>query len=155
MTHQETKTNDPIYLLNHHCSVVEIEKVGIIIEGKSGTGKTSLALGLIESFSKIGKSATLVSDDQVFLDIVDEELICHTPSSIAGKAELYGYGIINVPYKPYCKVGLLIELVDDQIIERLPENKISKLHNIELPYLQLPERHEEQSIRIIKEWFKK
>ena len=46
----------------HHGCVVDIGGKGILITGKSGSGKTSLALGLIE---RAPVAAALVADDRV------------------------------------------------------------------------------------------
>ena len=48
---------------NHHCNVLLISDCGILIEGESGSGKTSLTLGLLEKACALGIPAKLVSDD--------------------------------------------------------------------------------------------
>ncbi|MGI9400551.1 MAG: HPr kinase/phosphorylase [Rhizobiaceae bacterium] len=137
---------------NHHCSVVEIAGTGILIEGKSGTGKTSLALGLLEA-GKIRKvSAKLVSDDQAILLAENGNLQASVPGTISGLVELRGYGVRNIEFKPSCRIDLVGQLVVDEQLERMPEPMTTRLLNIDLPVLKLPERHEAQCVRIIFAW---
>lgn len=137
---------------NHHCSVVEIGNDGILIEGDSGAGKTSLAMGLIETFNNLNISSKLVSDDQAILSIVEGSLIAKAPKPIAGKVEIRGFGIACVPFVQNAKISLIVKLIEDEKIERMPEVETTKLHGVSIPLLNLPMRHEAQSIRIVKAW---
>jgi len=148
-----SKLNTIGRLANHHATVIEVDGIGILIEGRSGAGKTSLALGLIEHFKTNEKSACLVGDDQVLVDvrITDGKqiLMAFRPDSIAGKVEVRGFGIIDVASKANCKIDLGVKLIPDEKVERMPEAKYCHRRNIRLPYLEVPERHEAQSIRIV------
>jgi len=135
---------------NCHCCVVEIAGIGIMIRGSSGSGKTSLALGLVDSLSASGHEAILVTDDQALLEAHGTALIAHAPGSIAGKAELHGFGIIDVKHKDSTSIGLVVNLVDQTDIERMPEEKHVSLNGIRLKSVDVPIRHEQQSLRIVR-----
>lgn len=137
---------------NHHCTVIRAGETGIMIEGAAGSGKTSLALGLIEALQARGIEALLVCDDQAFVGDENGKLVAHAPVSIRGKAELRGFGIVDLPYRQSTELHLLCRLVADERMDRMPEQKVARIGNLDLPLLELPARHEAQSIRIILAW---
>jgi serine kinase of HPr protein (carbohydrate metabolism regulator) len=137
-------------LPNEHCSVVQIDGSGVMITGRSGSGKTSLALGLLEAFSASGKSAHFICDDQALLEERDGVLIAHAPKALAGRLELRGYGIIEMAYEPSCKIVLVANLVEPDQIERMPVPKQVSVQGISIREIDVPCRHEQHSIRIIK-----
>jgi len=136
--------------VNHHCTVIELDGIGIAIEGHSGSGKTSLAFGLIEAAKRRNMVAHFVCDDQALLEAQSGELVAYAPEIIAGKAELRGFGIIEVDYKPQTKLRLLARLTGT--VTRMPEQRQAILSGVPLPLIELPERHESQSIRIVLAW---
>lgn len=125
-----------------------------MIEGAAGCGKTSLALGLIERTQAQGISAVLVSDDQAYLSREDGKLIARVPETIAGKAELRGYGIIDVEHIASGHVSLVVQMKDDDCIERLPEPRTVIREDLEVPAVDVPIKHEEQAARIVLAWIK-
>ena len=135
---------------NCHCCVVEIAGTGVLITGKSGSGKTSLALGLLEASSRSGESAFLVCDDQALLQAEDGALVAHTPKAIAGKIELYGYGIVQMDYKQSARINLVVNLVEQRNLERMPEKNHVFLQGIKLASIDVPKCHEQQSVRIVR-----
>jgi serine kinase of HPr protein (carbohydrate metabolism regulator) len=135
--------------MNHHCSVIEIAGTGIAIEGKSGAGKTSLALGLIEAAKRRSIEACLICDDQALIEAKGGRLYAKAPDPIAGLVELRGYGVARMASKPGCIVRLVVRLVPDEEVERMPGPAHTSLLGIELPLVKLPERHEAQSVRIV------
>lgn len=138
---------------NFHATLVRLARHGVLIEGRSGAGKTSLAHGLIERFEGSGTEACFVSDDQVFLSIEKSGsvpiLVGTAPESIAGKAEIYGLGITEVDHVERSTVDMVVKLVPDVQIERMPELESVCLLGISLPVIRVPERHEAQAIRIV------
>lgn len=135
--------------MNHHCSVIEIAGTGIAIEGRSGAGKTSLALGLIEAANRRLLEAYLICDDQAFIEAKDGKLHAKAPGPIAGLVELRGFGIARMASKPACIVELVVRLVPDETVDRMPGPAQTDLLGVVLPLVKLPERHEAQSIRIV------
>jgi serine kinase of HPr protein (carbohydrate metabolism regulator) len=96
-----------------HATCVAIGGRGILIRGRSGSGKSDLALRLID------RGARLVSDDYTILDRDGERLRARPPKTIAGKLEVRGVGIVDLPPLADVPVCLLVEL--DKAPERLPE----------------------------------
>lgn len=137
---------------NRHCCVVEIKGRGILIEGRPGSGKTSLAFGLLERAGQLGLKAALVCDDQALLAARDDKLYATAPEAIAGKAELRGFGIVTVPHKAETHVHVVSRLTADKGIERMPEAVTAKLVGIDVPLIEVPERHENQAVRIVLAW---
>ena len=139
---------------NHHCSVVEIGGFGILIEGASGSGKTSLALGLLDACRFRGIPGVLIADDQAFLMEDANGLRADAPESIRGKAEVRGYGVVNRPSRESAIIHLVVRLVEDRLVERMPEDKsLTRIGRLALlqpvPVQNLPQRHEAQGIRIV------
>lgn len=133
---------------NHHCCVVTIGDAGVLIEGKSGSGKTSLALGLVAAGRQRELSADFVCDDQALLEAVAGKLIARQPAAIAGLVELRGHGIVSIATKSSTQIGLVVRLVGDQLIERMPVPLQTVLQGIALPLIEVPARHEARAIRI-------
>lgn len=129
--------------------MVELNGTGVLIEGESGSGKTSLALGLVERAGLQGLPAHFVCDDQALLWEEDGRLFAHAPPAIAGKVEIRGLGIDHIDHKPTTTISLICSLADDDCIERLPEPSCRRILSMELPLLMLPRRHEEQAARIV------
>ncbi len=63
----------------------------ILIEGEPGSGKSSLALALID------RGAVLVGDDGIVFERHDDTLIAAPPPAIAGKLEIRNIGIVKFP----------------------------------------------------------
>lgn len=97
-----------------HASCVAIGDVAVLIAGPSGSGKSDLALRLID------RGATLVSDDYTILRRDGTMLFASAPDTIAGKIEVRGIGIVAMPIVTNLPVALLVEL--DAEVTRLPES---------------------------------
>lgn len=95
-----------------HATTVAIGDRAILLYGASGMGKSDLALRLID------RGATLVSDDYTLLKRVDGRLIATSPATIAGRMEVRGIGIIDLPHVGDTPVALLVDLMD--AVERMP-----------------------------------
>lgn len=134
---------------NYHACLVQLEGKGVLITGSSGAGKTSLALGLLERLERNGKPAFFVCDDQVILNVQNNRLTGSAPETIAGKAEVFGFGIIDVTYVPSSRIDLVVQLQSDEEIERLPDPDHVQLLEIKVPCISVPERHENQAARIV------
>lgn len=134
---------------NHHCCVVDISGTGVLIEGPSGSGKTSLALGLLERAEVMGRPAFLVADDQAMLQLVNGALVARVPGALAGKAEIRGFGISRRPYLENTVVRLVTNLVEDEMVERMPEPMTRSYLGLKLPCVNVPTRHEAAAARIV------
>lgn len=95
-----------------HVSAVARNGRAILIAGRSGSGKSDLALRLID------RGALLVSDDYTIVRRVAGRLVASAPTNIAGKIELRGIGILTYPTVSDMPVCLYVDL--DRDVERLP-----------------------------------
>ncbi|MGC6329037.1 HPr kinase/phosphorylase [Rhizorhabdus sp. FW153] len=112
-----------------HASCVVIGGRALLIAGRSGSGKSDLAMRLID------RGAALLSDDYTELVARAGRLIARPPSTIAGKIELRGVGILDMPHVGEAPVALLLDL--DRSPERLPEEPLASisLQGISIPAL--------------------
>lgn len=112
-------------MINIHASAVAFGNKGVLIRGAVGSGKSELALRLIDTagFGRGAKPlrAILVADDQVLLVREGSAIIMRTPETISGKMEIRGIGIIDLQHKPKAKLVLVIDLKRQAEIERMPE----------------------------------
>ena len=116
-----------------HASFVVWKKKGILFRGKSGSGKSELALKFIEN-----KNAVLVADDIVLLENRKNKLFGKVPENIAGLLEIRNVGISNYKYIPEAEISLLVNLVQTkQNLERFPKNKSENILGVEIPAIDL------------------
>jgi serine kinase of HPr protein (carbohydrate metabolism regulator) len=114
-----------------HGTTVAIEGAGVLLRGPSGSGKSDLALRLIDG------GARLVADDQTELTRSPNGLVARSPASIAGKMEVRGVGIVRVPTVPSATVQLVVDLVPPDRVERLPEPEFCEYLQYSMPLLVL------------------
>ncbi len=95
-----------------HASCVAIGETAILLSGPSGSGKSDLALRLID------RGARLVSDDYTLLYNDRGKLKGKAPPTISGKIEVRGIGIVDLPPVAEAEILLLFELAGS--IERFP-----------------------------------
>lgn len=96
-----------------HATSVALGGRAVLITGPSGSGKSDLALRLIE------RGFRLVSDDRTILQRRGARLTAGAPPTIAGKLEVRGLGIVKLEPTGEQPVALLIELTG--AVERMPE----------------------------------
>lgn len=113
-----------------HVSAVAIDGRAVLIGGLSGTGKSDLALRLID------RGAVLVSDDYTIVRRAGAALVASAPPNIAGKMEVRGLGIVDMPVASDVPIGLLVDL--DTAPERLPEpGEKRTLAGVQIPVIAL------------------
>lgn len=84
-----------------------------MIEGEPGSGKSSLALALID------RGAQLIGDDGVTLQRDGEAIMAHPPPNIGGMLEVRGVGLVELPLGPPAPLALILRLGEPG--QRLPE----------------------------------
>jgi len=98
-----------------HASAVQIGQKAALLTGPSGSGKSDLALRLID------RGARLIGDDAV----VFEDGLLSGPSHLRGQLEVRGIGIVSVPFCD-TKVPLFlhIDLVPRDGVTRMPAPEV-------------------------------
>ncbi len=118
-----------------HASAVLIGARAVLILGPSGSGKSSLALALLQANVAL-PFARLVADDRAHVEAVHHRLLVRPAAALAGLIEVRGLGIRQLPHEPVAVVGLVVDLgVQDPA--RLPEpaSLETKIEGITLPRL--------------------
>ncbi len=99
----------------HACAVL-VGIRGILIRGPSGSGKSRLALSLLQT----APFARLISDDRVHIEAVHGRLLARPAPALRGLIEVRGLGIRTVPFEPVAVVHLALDLAAEDAA-RLPE----------------------------------
>jgi serine kinase of HPr protein (carbohydrate metabolism regulator) len=114
-----------------HASCVAIDGAAVLIEGRSGEGKSDLALRLID------RGAVLVSDDYTTLLRRGRALVATAPANLAGKLEVRGIGIVELPHVGEAPVALLVTIVP--LPARMPaDGRTRRLAGVDLREIALP-----------------
>ena len=121
-------------LLVHATAVAILTAIGpraVLLRGSSGSGKSDLALRLIDA------GARLVADDQSELHRNGETIIVRSPPAIAGLIEVRGIGIVRVEPLAEAPLALIADLLAAEApagaIERLPPRATERLLDLDLP----------------------
>jgi HPr kinase/phosphorylase len=114
-----------------YATCVEIAGAGVLLRGPSGSGKSDLALRLIEG------GARLVADDRTDLSVADGKLVARAPSPIAGRMEVRGLGIIDVACADSVAVALVVDLVAPHDVVRMPDAQCCMYLDCTVPLLAL------------------
>lgn len=117
---------------NIHATCVSVNGTGVLLLGKSGAGKSDLALRLIGA-----QKALLVADDRVDLFVHENVLIATAPEILRGLLEVRGVGICRVPYVKEAPVKLVVELAAHENIERLPQEAFYNFNGVTVPLIKV------------------
>lgn len=114
-----------------HATCVAIGGRGVLLTGRPGSGKSDLALRLID------RGAALVSDDGTIVWARDGRLHARAAPAIAGRIEVRGLGIL--PWPAMAEVPLALAVALDQAVPRMPEETLPTraIDGLALPLLAL------------------
>lgn len=98
-----------------HATAVAIAGAGVMICGKSGSGKSDLALRLID------RGAILISDDYVDIRRSNGNLLLNPPANLAGKLEVRSLGILGCEHVSGVPLKMVINLKENP--DRFPLDK--------------------------------
>lgn len=100
-----------------------------MLEGPPGSGKSSLALALVD------RGAKLIGDDGVALEGRDDRLLASPPPNIRGLLEIRNVGLVTLPVAETTPVALILNLMKDA--ERAPNGpELIQLCGCQLPRLE-------------------
>jgi serine kinase of HPr protein (carbohydrate metabolism regulator) len=97
-----------------------------LLRGPSGSGKSDLALRLIDG------GGELVADD-----CTDDGLVAMAPAPIRGLLEVRGLGVIKLGACSSAPLVAAIDLVPLSDVDRMPERQWVRILNARLPCFQL------------------
>ena len=103
----------------------------VLFRGPSGCGKSDLALRCIN------RGAALISDDQTMLCKKNKKIFASPPATIAGKLEVRGFGIVEFPYIKRAQLTLVLDLVNEDAFERLPNINFVDYFDLKIPNFRL------------------
>lgn len=124
-----------------HCSAIAIAGRAVLIGGRSGTGKSDLALRLID------RGAALVSDDYTHVRRVEGRALASAPATIRGKIEMRGVGIVELDPLDDVPVALFVDL--DRIPDRLPDEERSRVvAGIDIPLIAVSAHEDSAPLKV-------
>jgi HPr kinase/phosphorylase len=127
-----------------HASAVLVGAKAVLIRGPSGSGKSRLALALLQA-AQAGHLpfARLVADDRAHVEAVHGRLLVRPAAALSGLLELRGIGIDRLEAEPLAAVGWVVDLGAEDAA-RLPEEEAREavLGGIRLPRLAVASRDE-------------
>jgi serine kinase of HPr protein (carbohydrate metabolism regulator) len=121
-----------------HASAVLTGATAVLIRGPSGSGKSRLALALIEAAGRGTLSfARLVADDRAALEPAAGRLLVRPAPALAGLIEVRGLGIRRLASEPVAAVGLVVDLASPDAA-RLPETAANMTEILGVPLPRIP-----------------
>jgi len=114
-----------------HATTVAIGDHAVLLRGPSGSGKSDLALRLIDA------GARLVADDQSQLWRDGDAILVRAPEPIVGLIEARGVGIMKVDPLPVARLTLIADLIAPERVERLPEPSSETIFGLAIPVVAL------------------
>jgi serine kinase of HPr protein (carbohydrate metabolism regulator) len=126
-----------------HGSAVAIGGNGVLLCGPSGSGKSDLALRLID------RGAKLICDDALHIEHSNGLPLLSCAPNIAGKIEIRGIGICPVDFVPSAPLRLIVQLTQD--VERMPpEHQRINIADFSVPMFKLDPFQASSALKV--EW---
>lgn len=114
-----------------HGSAVTFRGKGVLILGPSMSGKSDLALRLIDA------GAVLIADDQVWIRHEGDHLCAGPHDRLSGLINLRGIGIMRMPFEEG-RLDLTVDLgQSDTALDPLPEPATASWFGVDLPKISL------------------
>ncbi len=123
-----------------HATTIAIGGRGVLIAGPSGSGKSDLALRLID------RGAVLVADDRTRVRRDGDRLVADVPDAISGRLEVRGLGILTTAWLTDVPLSLCVWLGEEA--ERLPPARVRTIAGVDLPELLLDPRPASAAIKV-------
>ncbi|MCW5697049.1 MAG: serine/threonine protein kinase [Bauldia sp.] len=128
---------------------------GVLIRGASGSGKSALALQLIEDARA---DSFLVADDRVQVWADDGSLFAAAPEGLGGLIEVRGIGLVRRPFRSAVGIRLVVDLLPVDECLRMPDarERMIELGGVGVHRLAVPHGSPDGAVRIrvaLGEWF--
>ncbi|HML09993.1 MAG TPA: HPr kinase/phosphatase C-terminal domain-containing protein [Stellaceae bacterium] len=114
-----------------HATAVAIGGRAVLLRGPSGSGKSDLALRLIDA------GAELVADDYSQLQRQGDAIVVRAPATISGLIEARGVGIVKVQALDVAPLALIADMVAPQHVERMPEPGSETIFGLAIPVVAI------------------
>ena len=109
-----------------HATCVDINGSGVLIVGRSGSGKSSLAVNLL------ALGSTLVADDQCELVKKNNKIRISKPASLPNSVEIRGIGLVSVPMVIETSLDWVVNM-DEAETERMPNLRFTEIDGYRVP----------------------
>ena len=109
-----------------HATCVDINGSGVLIVGRSGSGKSSLAINLI------ALGSTLVADDQCEIVKKNNKLSVFKPTSLPSSIEIRGVGLVSVPMVVETSLDWVVNM-DEAETQRMPDLQFTEIDGYRIP----------------------
>ena len=109
-----------------HATCVDINGSGVLIVGRSGSGKSSLAISLL------ALGSTLVADDQCELVKKNNKFRISKPASLPNSIEIRGIGLVSVPMVVETSLDWVVNM-DEAEKERMPDLRFTEIDGYKIP----------------------
>ncbi len=126
-----------------HASAVVVGEAAMLIRGPSGSGKSALALDLVERAIRLGFNAALIGDDRVRVRAAHGRLLARGMEGFEGLIERRGEGLIRIAHAPCGVIRLVVDLAQPEAPPpRMPEETEREIEmlGVSLPRLILDAR---------------
>jgi len=114
---------------DHHASGVCLNNQGVLILGKSGSGKSSLALNLL------ALGAELIADDRLSVHLQNGCVMLSRPPNALPFVEARGVGLLHATMSPAMVALKLVVDLDKVEHERLPPQRYVTCETCSVPLL--------------------
>src|SRR4029434_1897121 len=123
-----------------HGTCVAFGRRAVLLRGEPGAGKSDLAFRFLALPPHDDARPILVAHDQLFRASDESDaLIASPPPALAGKIEVRGIGIVELPFLRQVALHLVCDLVEAEDVPRMaPEPwERTEIAGIALPALKL------------------